>query len=152
MLEARPPVTVFVHGSAEAGVGAAWGRVITNGQKIRTASAGDRRSSHIRMLMTGAAKSLESLRRGITITVVSRNDLLVRGVTEWLPVWKARGWRKSDKKPVENRDLWERLEAAAEAHTIVEWRRPVDGEEVHLIAAQEAAAHALQRLAERRIA
>ena len=150
MSEERPPVTVFVHGSAEAGIGAAWGRVITNGQKTKAASSGDRQSSHIRMLMTGAAKALEALRPGIPITLVSRNDLLIRGMTEWLPGWKARGWRKSDKKPVENRDLWERLEAAAETHMSVEWRRPVDADEAHLIAAQEAAQRALRRLAAKR--
>lgn len=61
---------------------------------------------------------LRRIRPGAEITVVSKNDLLIRGMTEWLPGWKARGWRKSGNKPVVNRDLWERLEKAARAHTV----------------------------------
>lgn len=51
---------------------------------------------------------------GIPVTIRSDSQYVVKGFTEWLPGWKARGWRKAKGKPVENRDLWERLEAAAE--------------------------------------
>ena len=42
------------------------------------------------------------------------------GITQWLPAWRARGWRTADKKPVKNQDLWEALAALAESHD-VEW-------------------------------
>jgi len=42
------------------------------------------------------------------------------GITEWLPAWRARGWRTADRKPVKNQDLWTVLAALAEQHE-VEW-------------------------------
>jgi ribonuclease HI len=42
------------------------------------------------------------------------------GITRWLPVWQARGWRTADRKPVKNQDLWERLAELAGAHQL-EW-------------------------------
>jgi ribonuclease HI len=41
-----------------------------------------------------------------------------KGITEWLANWKRRGWKTSDKKPVKNQDLWERLELATHRHQI----------------------------------
>jgi len=45
----------------------------------------------------------------------------MKGMTEWLEGWKARGWKTAAKKPVLNEDLWRRLDAAAARHE-VEWR------------------------------
>ncbi len=45
----------------------------------------------------------------------------MQGVTEWLPAWKARGWRTAARAPVKNQDLWEQLDLAAAAQD-VEWR------------------------------
>jgi ribonuclease HI len=54
------------------------------------------------------------------VRIVSDSQYVVKGFTEWLPNWEARGWRKSDRKPVENRDLWERLKGATLGLS-VEW-------------------------------
>src|SRR3546814_14017998 len=48
------------------------------------------------------------------------SQYLRKGITEWLPAWKARGWKTADRKPVKNVDLWQRLEAAIAPHR-VEW-------------------------------
>ena len=45
----------------------------------------------------------------------------MQGLTQWLPSWKARGWRTADRKPVKNQDLWQALDAAAARHRI-DWR------------------------------
>ena len=45
---------------------------------------------------------------------------VLQGLTEWLPQWKARGWRTAAREPVKNKDLWEKLDAAAAAQDI-EW-------------------------------
>ena len=47
--------------------------------------------------------------------------MLFRSINEWLAGWKARGWKTSDKKPVKNVDLWQRLEAALLPHS-VKWQ------------------------------
>jgi ribonuclease HI len=45
----------------------------------------------------------------------------MKGISEWIHGWKARGWKTADKKPVKNDDLWKRLDAARQRHE-VHWR------------------------------
>jgi ribonuclease HI len=49
------------------------------------------------------------------------SEYVRKGITEWVKGWKARGWRTSDRKPVKNQDLWERLDELAAGHQI-EWK------------------------------
>jgi ribonuclease HI len=54
------------------------------------------------------------------VRLVTDSAYLRHGITQWLPSWKARGWKTADKKPVKNQDLWERLDTSAKLHQ-VEW-------------------------------
>lgn len=69
-----------------------------------------------RMEMNAALRGLRKIKRDETaqITVFSDSQLLVKGMTEWLPKWQRKAWRSSSGKPVENRDLWEALVAVCE--------------------------------------
>lgn len=80
-------------------------------------------TTNVRMEMTAVVTALEFLKQdeSETIVVVSDNELIANGMTKWIQNWIAKGWRKSDGKPVENRDLWERMRAASEGKNVV-WR------------------------------
>jgi ribonuclease HI len=54
------------------------------------------------------------------VKLYTDSKYVLQGLTEWLPQWKARGWRTAARDPVKNQDLWERLDAAAAEQTI-EW-------------------------------
>lgn len=85
-----------------------------------------------RMEMTAACVGLESLGSvtGEPITMRCDASLIPNAMNGWLANWKAKGWKKSDGKPPENRDLWERLEAAAEGRNVTwAWVRGHDGNE-----------------------
>ena len=73
------------------------------------------------MELEAAIAALETLKRPMTVRAVHRQQLSAPGHHQWLPAWKARGWRTADKKPVKNQDLWQRLERALGRHRIV-WR------------------------------
>ncbi len=76
-----------------------------------------------RMALAGAIATLEWIRRQwqhAAITYVSDSEYLIKGVTEWLPAWKARGWKRKG-GPLENTELWQKLDQAAAAHA-VSWR------------------------------
>lgn len=89
--------------------------------RVRGASADE--TTNVRMEMTAIAQALEVIKPGETepIVIFSDNRLVLDGMAGWLQKWIVNGWRKSDKKPVENRDLWERIIAASEGKSI-EWR------------------------------
>ena len=57
------------------------------------------------------------------LTLITDSQYVVKGITEWLRNWKARGWLTSQKKPVENQDLWMELDALVTAHVgELHWR------------------------------
>jgi ribonuclease HI len=72
------------------------------------------------MELTAVIRALEALKRPVAANIYTDSEYVRRGITEWLPGWKARGWRTADKKPVKNQDLWEQLDALAARHSI-EW-------------------------------
>jgi ribonuclease HI len=65
-------------------------------------------------------EALAALKRESAVRLYTDSEYVRRGITEWLKAWKARDWRTADKKPVKNRDLWERLDTLAARHDI-EW-------------------------------
>jgi len=73
-----------------------------------------------RMAIRSAIEALNALRVPCRVVFVSDSEYLVKGMREWVPSWRRRGWRRKT-GPVENVDLWRRLVDAAERHD-VEWR------------------------------
>ena len=98
-----------------------WAAVLRWGGQERELAGGDRLTTNNRMELMAAIAGLESLRRPVRVVLFTDSQYLRKGITEWLPAWKARGWRTADKKPVKNQDLWLRLEKAAAPHRI-DWR------------------------------
>ncbi len=72
-----------------------------------------------RMALRSAIESMAGLKRRCRVRFVSDSQYLVKGMAEWLPNWKARGWKRKG-GPIENLALWQRLDEAARRHE-VEW-------------------------------
>lgn len=79
-------------------------------------------TTNSRIEMMAAIKALEWLKQPRRVKLHTDSDFVFKGMTIWLRGWKDKGWLGSDKKPVKNQDLWERLEAATARHE-VEWIR-----------------------------
>ncbi|WP_368345436.1 ribonuclease HI [Pelagovum sp. HNIBRBA483] len=90
--------------------------------KERELCGGEADTTNNRMELLAAINALESLSRPSTITVVTDSAYVKGGITQWLFGWKKNGWRTSNKKPVKNEDLWQRLDAARQQHNVTwEW-------------------------------
>jgi ribonuclease HI len=72
------------------------------------------------MELTAVIRALEALKRPLAAQIYTDSQYVMRGTMEWLPAWKARGWRTAGRKPVKNQDLWERLDALSAQHRL-EW-------------------------------
>jgi ribonuclease HI len=72
---------------------------------------GEPATTNNRMELLAVIHGLERVPDGAAVLVTTDSEYCVKGLTEWMDGWKRRGWRKADKKPVMNRDLWERLDA-----------------------------------------
>ncbi|EMO4163131.1 ribonuclease HI [Morganella morganii] len=74
-----------------------------------------------RMELLAAIVALETLKRPCDIVLTTDSQYVRQGITQWIHNWKRRGWRKADKSPVVNVDLWQRLDAAITRHQI-DWQ------------------------------
>jgi ribonuclease HI len=75
------------------------------------------------MEMLGVIEALTALKRPCQVILHVDSQYVLKGMTEWLPGWKARGWKTAAKQPVKNVDLWQRLDALVNgAGHAIEWR------------------------------
>ena len=63
-------------------------------------------------------EALEALEGVCKVDLYTDSQYVQKGISLWMPGWKARGWKKADRKPVMNVDLWQRLDLAAQHHHI----------------------------------
>lgn len=147
-LESQTRIEIFTDGSCIGNPGhGGYGIVILrkdavgNIIKKRELSGHDLATTNNRMEMTAACVALETLFRdtGEPATLYCDASLISNAMHGWLFKWKAAGWKKGGGKPVENRDLWERLERAAAGRNVTfKWVRGHNGtvhnEEAHRLA------------------
>lgn len=124
-------ITIHTDGACKGNPGPGSWAVIIEDERQRLFLA-DRvpHTTNQRMELTAAIKALQTLKNhvGKSIRLVTDSQLLVKGMTEWLDGWKARGWRGSTGKPVLNQDLWQQLDVLSEGHTISwEWVKGHNG-------------------------
>jgi len=90
--------------------------------KTRELKGGEADTTNNRMELLAAIHALEALGRPSTLTIVTDSAYVKNGVTSWIHGWKKNGWRTSNKKPVKNVELWQRLEEATMRHKVTwEW-------------------------------
>ncbi|HAO31952.1 MAG TPA: ribonuclease HI, partial [Candidatus Competibacteraceae bacterium] len=97
-----------------------WGALLRYRGREKELSGGESETTNNRMELLAAINGLEALNRPARVRIVTDSQYVMKGVTEWLPGWKRRGWKTADRQPVKNIDLWRRLEAALAPHQ-VEW-------------------------------
>jgi len=114
------PILIHTDGSCETQTRiGGWAAVLQCGEHRRELSGSADDTTVNAMELTAAIEGLSALKQtGATVEVISDSNYLVKGVNEWLPDWIARGWRTANKKPVANRELWERLHALIQQHEV----------------------------------
>jgi ribonuclease HI len=114
-----PEVVIYTDGACRGNPGpGGWGAVLISGAHEKELWGGERHTTNNRMELMAAIQALEALKRGCRAAVYTDSQYVKRGIREWLPAWKARGWRTADKRPVKNRDLWEMLDALVARHEL----------------------------------
>lgn len=112
-------VEIYTDGACRGNPGrGGWGAILRYGEREKELYGGEAHTTNNRMELMAAIAALEALKRPVSATLVTDSQYLRKGITEWLPQWKRRGWKTADKKPVKNQDLWERLERALTHHRV----------------------------------
>ncbi len=113
-------VDIYTDGACRGNPGpGGWAALLIAGETRREVSGAEALTTNNRMELRAAIEGLTALKRRCEVHLYTDSKYVLQGATEWLPSWKARGWRTAAKEPVKNQDLWEKLEAAAAAQDIV---------------------------------
>ena len=113
-------VDIYTDGACRGNPGpGGWGAILVYQGKEKELSGGEPETTNNRMELTAAISALEALREPCEVTLTSDSKYLIDGITKgWAASWKARGWRKANKSPALNPDLWDTLLALLERHTV----------------------------------
>lgn len=112
-------ITIYTDGACRGNPGpGGWGAFLEYGDKQRTLHGGEELTTNNRMELTAVIKALEALKFKCQIELYTDSKYVLKGITEWLPNWKRRNWLTANKKPVQNVDLWQELDALVPEHEI----------------------------------
>ncbi|HTL92374.1 MAG TPA: ribonuclease HI [Steroidobacteraceae bacterium] len=114
-------IEIYTDGACRGNPGpGGWAALLRIGEHEREISGAEALTTNNRMELTAVIRALEALKRPVEARLYTDSEYVRRGVNEWLPAWKARGWRTAERKPVKNQDLWQQLDELRMPHRI-EW-------------------------------
>ena len=113
-------VTIYTDGACSGNPGpGGWGAILMYGPHSRELSGGEAATTNNRMELTAVIQALSLLKEPCIVDLWSDSKYVIDGLEKgWAKGWKARGWKKADKKPALNPDLWDRLLSLTEVHSI----------------------------------
>lgn len=117
-------VEIYTDGACKGNPGpGGWGVLLKSGSAQKELFGGERETTNNRMEMLAVIMALESLKRPCHVILHADSQYVLKGMTEWLAGWKARGWKTAARQPVKNVDLWQRLDAlVSNAGHRIDWR------------------------------
>lgn len=124
-------VSVWTDGACSGNPGpGGWGALLTWNGHTKELKGGAAETTNNRMELTAAIEALETLKRPTIVDLYTDSQYVRGGITGWIAGWKKNGWKTSNRKPVKNIDLWQRLDTLQARHDIAwHWVRGHAGTE-----------------------
>lgn len=116
-------IEIFTDGGSRGNPGpGGWAAILRYGDHVKEIFGAEENTTNNRMELTAAIEALTLIKKTSEIIFVTDSEYLQKGVMEWMNKWKQNGWVTADKKPVKNKDLWEKLDKVLSNHKIKwEW-------------------------------
>ncbi len=117
-------IEIYTDGACKGNPGpGGWGALLNSGGTEKELFGGELGTTNNRMELTAVIRALEALKRPCQVTLHADSQYVLKGITEWLVGWKAKGWKTAARQPVKNVDLWQRLDelVSTSGHKI-DWR------------------------------
>ena len=113
-------VTIYTDGACSKNPGpGGWGCVLIFGKHRKEASGSEPLTTNNRMELTAAIEALRLLKRNCFVDLYTDSAYLCNAMNQsWLKNWKRNGWKTANRHDVENRDLWEQLDALCNTHVV----------------------------------
>ncbi len=114
-------IKIYTDGACKGNPGkGGWGALLIAGKNEKELFGGEAETTNNRMELMAVIQALAALKRPCEIALHTDSQYVLKGITEWIEGWKAKGWKTAAKAPVKNVDLWQQLDAARQVHQI-EW-------------------------------
>ena len=122
MSDQKKTVIVFTDGACSGNPGpGGWAALLQYNQQEKELTGGASNTTNNRMEMRAVIEALTALKEPCHVMIHSDSALIINAFKQgWINSWLKRNWRKSNKKPVENQDLWQEMLTAMQPHD-VEW-------------------------------
>jgi len=123
-------VEIYTDGACSGNPGkGGWGAVLVYKETEKEMSGFEAETTNNRMELTAVIKALEALKEPCRVTLTTDSKYVCDAINkEWLFSWQKNGWRKADKKPALNVDLWEQLLPLLKTHEVTfVWVKGHDG-------------------------
>ena len=115
-------IEIYTDGACKGNPGpGGWGVLLKSKDAEKELFGGELATTNNRMEMMAVIEALSALKRPCHVNLHVDSQYVLKGMTEWLAGWKARGWKTASKQAVKNVDLWKRLDEARGRHH-VDWR------------------------------
>ena len=113
-------VTIYTDGACSGNPGpGGWGAILEWNGREKELSGGERETTNNRMELSGVIFALSALKEPCAVDLYTDSKYVFDAVDKgWVYSWRKNGWRKADKKPALNVDLWERLLPLLETHRV----------------------------------
>lgn len=110
-------VEIYTDGACRGNPGpGGWGVLLRAGAHEKELYGYQAESTNNQMELMAAIRGLEALKRPSKVVLTTDSQYVRQGITQWIHGWKKKGWKTANKKPVKNKELWQRLDAAAKDH------------------------------------
>jgi ribonuclease HI len=117
-------VEIYTDGACKGNPGpGGWGVLLRSGTTKKELYGGEPSTTNNRMELMAVIQALQALKRPCAVTLYLDSQYVLKGITEWLPGWKAKGWKTASKQPVKNAELWRQLdELVSKGGHVIDWR------------------------------
>lgn len=110
-------IEIYTDGACRGNPGpGGWGVLLRAGDHEKELYGYQAESTNNQMELMAAIRGLEALTRPSKVVLTTDSQYVRQGITQWIHNWKKRDWKTANKKPVKNKELWQRLDAAAKEH------------------------------------
>jgi len=115
-------VYIFTDGACKGNPGpGGWGAVLQYDANIKEIKGYSSNTTNNIMEISAVIESLKTLTRPCDVIITTDSNYVKDGITKWIHQWKKRNWKTANKKPVKNKELWQKLELETQRHQIT-WK------------------------------
>lgn len=112
-------VEIYTDGACSGNPGpGGWGVLMRYGHHEKELCGGEEETTNNRMEMMAVIEGLSALKKQTHVKLYTDSKYVMQGITQWLDGWKAKNWKTASKKPVKNKDLWQRIDSLVSEHSV----------------------------------